>query len=93
MPYRRKTLRAMTPTARKLAKLQGELDSAATRMKKLIAEVNEIEATLKTASLENDRHRAALLETTEAKLTVQEIAHNALFPDLLDDEHQPGNKT
>jgi len=83
----------MTPTARKLAKLQGEFDSATRRLKAIIQEVNDIEASLKVATLDNQRHRAAVLETTEAKLIVQEIAHNALFPDLLDDEHQPGNKT
>ena len=80
MPYRKKTLRAMTPTARKLAKLQGEIDSAARRLKAIIQEVNDIEASLKVATLANDR-RAVILETPEGKRTAQEIAHRALFPD------------
>jgi len=91
MPYRKKTLRAMTPTGRKLAKLQGEIDSIARRMKSLVSEVNDIEATLRVATGENNRHRAALLETEEARLIVQEIATKSLFSDLLDDEHQPTN--
>ena len=43
MAYRKKTLRSMSPTTRKLARLIGELGSVERRLKNLIAEVQLIE--------------------------------------------------
>ncbi len=43
MAYRKKTLRSMSPTARKVARLIGELDSVARRLKNLIPELQQLE--------------------------------------------------
>ncbi len=39
MAFRKRTLRTMSPTARKVARLAGELDSVANRLKNLIPEL------------------------------------------------------
>ncbi len=52
MAYRKKTLRSMSPTTRKVARLIGELDSVTRRLKNLMPEVQRIEMesqALKTA--------------------------------------------
>lgn len=43
MTYRKKTLRTMSPTARKVARLAGELDSVARRLKNLVPELQALE--------------------------------------------------
>lgn len=43
MAYRKKSLRKMSPTARKVARLAGELDSVSRRLKNLIPELQQIE--------------------------------------------------
>ena len=43
MAYRRKTLRRLTPEARKLAKLIGELESVSRRLKSLVPVVERLE--------------------------------------------------
>jgi hypothetical protein len=43
MTYRKKTLRIMSPTARKVARLEGELQSVARRLHNLIPEIKDIE--------------------------------------------------
>ena len=43
MAYRRKTLRSMSPTTRKVARLIGELVSIERRLKNLLPEIKEIE--------------------------------------------------
>ena len=43
MAYRKKTLRSMLPTTRKVARLIGELESADRRLKNLIPELQRIE--------------------------------------------------
>lgn len=43
MAYRKKTLRSMSPTARKLARLIGEQESIARRSKNLIVEIQRLE--------------------------------------------------
>lgn len=43
MAYRKKTLRTMSPTARKVARLAGEVDSIARRLKNLIPELQQLE--------------------------------------------------
>jgi len=42
--YRKKTLRRMSPTTRKVARLIGELDSVAKRLKHLIPELQQLES-------------------------------------------------
>jgi len=43
MAYRKKTLRRLTPEARKLAKLIGELESVSRRLKSLVLVVERLE--------------------------------------------------
>ena len=43
MAYRKRTLRKMSPTTRKIARLIGELDSITRRLKSLIPEIRDIE--------------------------------------------------
>jgi len=52
MALRSKTLRKMSPVARKVARLAGEADSIGRRLKNQLAEIHELEAArdaLKTA--------------------------------------------
>lgn len=43
MAYRKRTLRKMSPTARKVARLTGELDSISRRLKNLIPELQQLD--------------------------------------------------
>jgi len=43
MAYRKRTLRSMSPTTRKFARLVGELGSTYRRLKNLVPEIREIE--------------------------------------------------
>lgn len=43
MAYRKKTLRKMSPTARKVARLAGEAESVARRLKNLIPELQQLD--------------------------------------------------
>ena len=43
MAYRKKTLRTMSPTARKVARLTGELESVSRRLKNLIPELQRLD--------------------------------------------------
>jgi len=43
MAYRKKTLRKMSPTARKVARLAGELDSVSRRLKNFIPELQQLD--------------------------------------------------
>ncbi len=47
MAYRKKTLRRLTPEARKLARLIGELESVSRRLKNLVPEVERLEVDLR----------------------------------------------
>ena len=43
MAYRKRTLRTMSPTARKVARLTGEIESVATRLKNLIPDLQRLD--------------------------------------------------
>ena len=43
MAYRKKTLRTMSPTARKVARLAGELESVSRRLKNLVPELQKLD--------------------------------------------------
>ena len=43
MAFRKKTLRTMSPTARKVARLAGELDSISRRLKNLIPDLQRLD--------------------------------------------------
>ena len=43
MAYRKRTLRVMSPTARKVARLIGELDSVSRRLKNLVPDLQRLD--------------------------------------------------
>ena len=51
MAYRKKTLRVMSPTARKVARLIGELQSVETRLKNIIPDIQRLD--LDSRALQN----------------------------------------
>ena len=53
MALRKKTLRRMSPTARKVARLAGEAESVARRLKNLIPELQQLD--LDSKALQNAR--------------------------------------
>jgi hypothetical protein len=69
MAYRKKTLRIMSPTARKVARLTGELESIATRLKNLIPDIQRL-----------DLDSKALFESKRALTSL--VAPDELPPDL-----------
>ena len=74
MAYRNKTLRIMSPTARKVARLIGELDSISRRLKNLIPILQRL-----------DLDSSALKETMPGPrpkpTSLEKLEHNALFQD------------
>lgn len=57
MAYRKKTLRSMLPTTRKVARLIGELDSVNRRLKNLIPDLQRME--LESRALLNSMKKGA----------------------------------
>ena len=73
MAFRKKTLRTMSPTARKVARLAGELNSVATRLKNMITDLQRLDLdseALKTATQLKDseavKHRLEMIKTLAA---------------------------
>ena len=60
MAYRKKTLRTMSPTARKVARLIGEIESVANRLKNLVPDFQRLD--LDSQALQN-RDKFALMLT------------------------------
>lgn len=58
MAFRKKTLRTMSPTARKVARLAGELESVARRLKNLVPELQRLD--LDSRALETARQQSAI---------------------------------
>lgn len=78
MAYRKKTLRSMLPTTRKVARLIGELGSVEKRLKNIIPELQRIELdskALEAAKAKNiqDAHRELASITTLAQMRYKEI--------------------
>ena len=61
MAYRRKTLRIMSPTARKVARLIGELESVSRRLKNLVPDLQTLD--FNTRALEGARSGLTLSDT------------------------------
>ena len=55
MAYKKRTLRRMSPTARKVARLAGELDSVARRLKNLIPDLQSLD--IDSKALETAKQR------------------------------------
>ena len=66
MAYRSKTLRTMSPTARKVARLIGELDSISRRFKNLIPILQRL-----------DLDSQALAKTMPEPTSLEKLEHNA----------------
>jgi len=64
MAYRRKTLRSMSPTTRKVARLIGELSSIERRLKNLLPEIKNIE--FESQALRNGNQINRPVETPKA---------------------------
>ena len=66
MAFRKKSLRRMSPTARKVARLAGELDSVSRRLKNLIPELQRLDLdsrALQTATQPNIAQAEAVKRT------------------------------
>lgn len=72
MTFRRKTLRTMSPTARKVARLTGEIESISRRLKNLIPELQRLD--LDSRALENSKR--AMASTMEPEDIPPEFAVN-----------------
>lgn len=62
MVMRKKTLRRLSPVARKVARLAGEADSVGRRLKNLLAEIQSLE--LDSSALKNARAAGAIIQDT-----------------------------
>jgi hypothetical protein len=76
MAYRKKTLRRLTPEARKLAKLIGELESVSRRLKNLVPEVERLEVDLRAELKRQAYFKAKLQPDTSAKLEQSNIGES-----------------
>lgn len=65
MTYRKKTLRKMSPTARKVARLAGEAQSVARRLKNLIPELQQLELDSEALTHAKERHFIPPIECVE----------------------------
>lgn len=72
MAYRNKTLRIMSPTARKVARLIGELDSISRRLKNLIPTLQHLD--LDSSALEKSMPKPR-------PTSLEKLEHNAPFED------------
>jgi len=70
MAYRKKTLRQMSPTARKVARLIGELDSVSRRLKNMMIDIQLLESD--STALKNIR--AAQLPGVETAVKMSEAS-------------------
>jgi len=68
MAYRRKTLRRLTPEARKLAKLTGELESVSRRLKSLVPVVERLEIDVRAELKRQAYYKGKLQPDPSAKL-------------------------
>lgn len=64
MAYRKKTLRTMSPTARKVARLAGELESVSRRLKNLVPELQRLDLDSKALETAKDPIRWEKVSTT-----------------------------
>lgn len=74
--YRKKTLRRMSPTARKVARLAGELASVAKRLKNLIPDLQRLDLDSKALAHAREIYRR------ESEKTAEQILEEAIQHDL-----------
>uniref|UniRef100_A0A6M3KWJ4 Uncharacterized protein n=1 Tax=viral metagenome TaxID=1070528 RepID=A0A6M3KWJ4_9ZZZZ len=63
MAYRKKTLRTMSPTARKVARLAGETESVATRLKNLIPTLQSLDLDSQALKVGNENHNFTIQDS------------------------------
>jgi hypothetical protein len=68
MAYRKKTLRRLTPEARKLAKLIGELESVSRRLKSLVPVIDGLEIDHRAELKRQAYYKGKLQPDTSAEL-------------------------
>ena len=71
MAYRKKTLRRLTPEARKLAKLIGELESVSRRLKSLVPVIDSLEIDVR-AELKRQAYYRGKLQPDERPLELEQ---------------------
>ena len=71
MAYRKRTLRTMSPTARKVARLIGELDSVSKRLKNLVPDIQRLDLDSRALFAKADYQR-------EANKPAKEDLHEAI---------------
>jgi len=76
MAYRRKTLRRLTPEARKLAKLIGELESVSRRLKSLVPIVERLEIDVRAELKRQAYYKGKLQPATSPKLELSNSGAN-----------------
>jgi len=84
MAYRKKTLRIMSPTARKVARLTGELDSISRRLKNLIPELQELD--LDSRALQTAKDSAQKVEVAEQRLSMIQTLASMKYLEIHDVE-------
>jgi len=65
MAYRKKTLRTMSPVARKVARLIGELGSVERRFKNILEEIKQLE--FDARALRNAKERGAVIDPGDTR--------------------------
>ena len=76
MAYRKKTLRRLTPEARKLAKLIGELERVSRRLKNLVPEVERLEVDLRAELKRQAYYKGKLQPEHRAELEQSNIGES-----------------
>ena len=71
MAYRKRTLRRLTPQARKLAKLIGELESVSRRLKSLVPVVERLEIDVR-AELKRQAYYRGKLQPDDRPLELEQ---------------------
>lgn len=64
MAYRKRTLRTMSPTARKVARLAGEIDSISRRLKNLVPDLQRLDLDSKALETAKNPTRWKKVSTT-----------------------------
>ncbi len=65
MAFRKRTLRTMSPTARKVARLAGEIESAATRLKNMIPELQTLDLESQALTRIGNQNQSYSLQDTD----------------------------
>jgi len=76
MAYRKRTLRSMSPTTRKVARLIGELESVAKRLKHLMPELQQLESGSQALFNRNKYSEVSKSESSIEKRDRRDLSHS-----------------